>query len=477
MTTLLATANPDTLASRVQEMIDAGRIGAARPLLAALRRMGSGSDHSKARIGGLSARLLAREGRLPEAGAALDDAIALLPEDGNLRKQRAELRLQCDDKIGAVSDAADAVIFDRTDVGAKALLGIVLIELGEYADAIACLTEAVSLQPQRSIFRQALAQAQECAGDRDAATGTLRAAIALAPSMAPLRTALMLLLVRSRDFPAVIEAGEAARHDGAADACGFGLLGHALSSLGRGSEAALSYREALKLAPEDPYVRHLVSASGALPAAERAPTDYLRTVFDGYAERFELHLVSLGYRVPGLFRAEYLAHPPVPPGPVLDLGCGTGLVGLVFADIAPGPITGIDVSTSMLEQSAAKELYSHLHEAELESFLDSNTQLWSLILAGDVFCYFGLLGDVLTRVALRLVPGGRCIFNVELSADTVQPGEPCQLGANARYHHAPWHVEQAAAQAGLTVRSIRREGLRTEGGESVPGLIVMLERG
>jgi predicted TPR repeat methyltransferase len=113
------------------------------------------------------------------------------------------------------------------------------------------------------------------------------------------------------------------------------MMGHALSSLGRHGEAGDAYAEALKLGPDDPYVRHLVAASGIVPGAMRAPVDYLRAVFDGYADRFESHIVSLGYRIPGLIRATLLQHPTIMAGetlgPALDLGCGTGLMAVVLA--------------------------------------------------------------------------------------------------------------------------------------------------
>ncbi len=135
----------------------------------------------------------------------------------------------------------------------------------------------------------------------------------------------------------------------------LGLLGHALSSLGRHDEASGAYAEALKLAPEDPYVRHLVAAAGLVPDLGRAPPDYVRVVFDGYATRFDAHLMGLGYRIPGLVRAIVAATPPeerAGTGPVLDLGCGTGLMAVALSDLPLGPIVGVDLSRGMLAAAA-----------------------------------------------------------------------------------------------------------------------------
>lgn len=465
MSTLLASADPETLVRRTAEMIAAGRVGAARPMLAALRRMLPDSP----RLGGLSVRLALREGRVAEAGQELDAAIVRAPEDCGLRKQRAEWRLQADDLVGAASDAAEAVTVDRHDVDAKALLGLVLVELGRYDDAIACLNEAVIEAPDRAPFRVGLSQAQLRRGDDAAAEATLRAGIARGGASAGMHAALLLLLLRLGHHADAVAAGEAARRMGAVDAVVFGLLGHALSSLGRHDEAAEIYREALKLAPEDPYVRHLVAASGALPADGRAPSDYLRVVFDGYAERFEQHVLALGYRVPGLLRREIERLGAR--GAVLDLGCGTGLMAVALSDLALGPITGVDLSSRMLAAAREKGLYARLEEAELTGFLDRETGSWELILAADVLCYFGRLDDALASIAARLAPGGHAVISLE-ELDTA---EEWRLGRLGRYAHSAAHVTTAAAAAGLRVARLQREALRLEMDVPVPGMIVTLE--
>jgi len=479
--------NSTHLAGRVREMIQHGRVNAARPLLAALRKVTAPS----AELDELTGLLLLREGRVSDALAELDLAIGKSPAVVGLRICRAEARMQLNDFAAAAADAAEAVILAPSAVQAKALLGVILIEMGRPIDAVACLAEAVAADPRRPAYRQGLAKAQERAGDADAAAVTLRDGIRLAPGSDALRTAAIMQAIRQRDFEGAVEIAETARRDGVADACVFGLLGHALSSLGRHPEAFDAYSEALKLAPEDPYVRHLVRAGGILPDAERAPPEYLKAVFDGYAERFETHLIELGYRMPGLIRAalvEHLALDPAAPnpaliGPVLDLGCGTGFLGVVLSDLPLGPLTGVDVSSGMLRQAAAKNLYATLHEVDLEVFLARPgphwpRHQWNVVLAADVLIYFGALEQVLSLVHAALPPHGLFVFSAEeMYQDNAMAAERgWVLGRQGRYAHSQDYLRRAAAEAGFHVRELRRETVRYEAAAPVPGLLVVLER-
>ncbi len=482
MDTLQTSVDAETLARQVVEMIAAGRTDVARPLLAALCRMAPPS----ARLAVLSASLAMRDN--PEdARDELDQAIAAEPEHPGLRISRAQLRMELGDPLGAARDAAEAVVLDRANSSAKALLGVLMLELGHIRDARCCLAEAVAAAPDNPWFRAGLAAAEEAAGEPALAAVTLAAGIARAPGRIELRSAAILLSVRRRDFAAAIREAEEVRRLGIADACVFGLMGHAQSSLGRHEEAGDAYREALKLGPNDPYVRHLVAASGFLPGATRAPREYLSTVFDGYAGQFETHLIALGYRIPGLIRAallehlEHTAHPQI--GPVLDLGCGTGLLGVVLADLPVGPVTGVDLSERMLAQAAGKGVYADLHHADLADFLANDTSPWRLILAADVLCYFGALQDLLAAVFDRLAPGGLFLFSAEEllpDADGRLPanlrGGGWALGRQGRYAHTADYLTGAAEGAGFTIRMLRREIQRFEADAPVDGFLVMLER-
>jgi predicted TPR repeat methyltransferase len=462
------TAEPFLLSRRVREMVDTGRLQAARPLLAALQRL----DVPYAELAEIEAQLLLREGRIAEALALLDTALAAAPASAiGLLLVRADAHMQSNNPAAAAADAAEAVVLDRTDARAKAMLGVALIDLGRPDDALPCLREAVAADPAHPAYRQALAAAQERCGNPAAAAATLAEGIRLTPGLVTLRTAAIMVDIRRRDFAAAAARAEAARRDGIADACVFGLLGHALSSLGRHPEAADAYAEALKLAPEDPYVRHLVAASGILPQAARAPAEYLETVFDGYASRFESHLIGLGYRVPGLIRAALLEALDLssPIGPVLDLGCGTGLMAVVLSDLPLGPMIGVDLSEGMLAEARAKQLYASLHHRDLEAVLAEPGAPWPVILAADVFCYFGALEDVLASVATRLTPGGVCVFSVEVHTEA----QPWTLGRQGRYSHSRGHIEAATAAAGLRLEVLRPEVLRFEADAPVQGLLIV----
>jgi predicted TPR repeat methyltransferase len=489
MQKLHADANADILTKRAAQLVAAGRIGAARPLLAAARRLAPGSIG----VADISARLALRAATPNDATAELDQAIAAAPGHAGLRKRRAELRWHAGDIEGGARDAAEAVVLDHTDAAAKALLGVLMLELGRTADALACLDEADRAEPGNPGFAAGLASAQEAAGNPDAALATLLRCVAAAPGRIDPRNAAILLCVRRRDFRQAVRLAEDARHAGIADACSFGLLGHALSSLGQHEEATDAYAEALKLGPQDPYVRHLVAAAGIMPGATRAPVEYLRAVFDGYAERFESHLITLGYRMPGLFRTILQQHPRIAAGervgPALDLGCGTGLVAVAIADLPVGPLIGVDVAPKMLAQAAAKGLYAELREADVLEVLARKPLPpaagevfgYPLILAADVFCYFGALGDVFAAAHANLSSGGWLVGSVEEllpDRDGALPGTNGNwaLQRQGRYAHSLAYIRDTATTAGFQVLRLDRETVRYEANAPVAGLLMVLQR-
>jgi predicted TPR repeat methyltransferase len=480
METIHATTDPEALRGRAAQLIAAGRAGVAAPLLAAARALAPAS----AELALMGARIALANGAWEQAIEELDTAIAATPSHTGLHKCRADVRQRMGDLEGAARDAAEAVIFDPADPQAKAMLGTAMLDLGCMVDAVACLSEAVTAAPADLDYRHALATALEKAGDPDAALAAFIDGIALSPASIAMRNGAILLCIRRRDFTQAVRLAEVAQSLGIADACTFGMQGHALSSLGQHRQAGIAYQDALKLGPEDPYVRHLVMSAGLMPEAKRAPEDYVRTVFDGYADRFELHLIQLGYRVPSAIRSILQAHPKIVAGqaigPVLDLGCGTGLVALAIGDLPLGPFTGVDLSPRMLAHASAKQLYQTLRETDIVADLTRHKQRWPLIVAADVLCYFGAIEDILALVHKRLEPNGWFVFSVEElqpDHDGIVPGNGnWALQRQGRYVHAEQYLYEVARDAGFRIMHIERPVIRQEAGADVPGLLLAIER-
>ncbi|MBE7246518.1 MAG: methyltransferase domain-containing protein [Actinomycetospora chiangmaiensis] len=241
--------------------------------------------------------------------------------------------------------------------------------------------------------------------------------------------------------------------------------------------AARAYACALDLDPDDAlgaraHLLHLGISDG-LPALSPA---YVRALFDGYAPRFERHLVEgLDYVGPRCVR-DALPADPETFATVLDLGCGTGLVGAAIRDRA-GHLAGVDLSPGMLALARAKThqgrpLYDRLVAGDLAAFLEREPPgSADLCLAADVLIYVADLGAVLTRVGRVLRPGGLTAFTVQShdAAGTV-------LGVDGRYAHADGHLRDTAAAAGLDVLVLQSADIRREAGRPVPGRVVVLRR-
>ena len=105
-------------------------------------------------------------------------------------------------------------------------------------------------------------------------------------------------------------------------------------------------------------------------------------------------------------------------GSVLDVGCGTGLVGEALRDGGITPIDGIDISAEMLAQAREKTtadgtpVYRELIPADLTKAIDIPDNKYAALTSAGTFTH-GHLGpeslDELWRVA---APGAHCVISV-----------------------------------------------------------------
>ena len=248
-----------------------------------------------------------------------------------------------------------------------------------------------------------------------------------------------------------------------------GLLSCALSM--DDQARARTYAERLlALKPFDENARYWHAVvHGQTPPTQ--PAQVVTGIFDGYADQFDVHLVrGLQYRVPERVAQILLEHHPDRRFNLLDLGCGTGLVGVYLGRIE-GHIIGVDLSEKMIEQAARHQLYSRFHRVNvLDALRETPAEHYEAITCTDVLVYVGDLAPVIPNALRILKPGGHFIFSCEAAAEDEAD---LVLRPSQRYAHKASAVERQCREAGFDdIRIEHLPTLRMENNQPLPGFLV-----
>ncbi|MFG2892531.1 class I SAM-dependent DNA methyltransferase [Streptomyces sp. NPDC048248] len=135
-------------------------------------------------------------------------------------------------------------------------------------------------------------------------------------------------------------------------------------------------------------------------------------IYDDWAVSYDEDTVEgLGYLGPALV-AERVADI-VPAGtPILDAGCGTGLVGAELARRGYSTVDGVDLSQGMLDVARGKGVYRRLEQADITRPLPFGPQSYGAVVCAGTFTagHVGPEGiDPLLAVAR---PGGHLVMTV-----------------------------------------------------------------
>lgn len=243
-----------------------------------------------------------------------------------------------------------------------------------------------------------------------------------------------------------------------------------LADAGRLEEAVAAYRAYLMVDSSDSMgAAARLTLLGAAPTPANLPAAYVSRLFDEYAPRFDAALTErLGYQGPALLKAAVTRVWPRPFSRAFDLGCGTGLSGAAFRDVAAW-LGGVDLSPAMVRKAEAKKIYDHLEAGDMGTALATLNAPCELILAADVLVYVGDLAPLFAIVRDALVPGGIFAFTVQ-RADS---GDYA-LGREQRYSHSRVYIERCADAADFEIALIEDVVTRQEAGKDVPGLLAVL---
>ena len=148
--------------------------------------------------------------------------------------------------------------------------------------------------------------------------------------------------------------------------------------------------------------------------AIETPDDSIQ-LYKDWADTYDKDFVAAKGYVGYLNAARYfLEQEDRPEGPVLDVGCGTGVVGIALRDGGIAAVDGIDISQAMLDQARDKKAqdetlaYTNLIQADLTETIAIESNTYAGIVSAGTFTH-GHLGpeslDELWRVA---APGAVC---------------------------------------------------------------------
>jgi predicted TPR repeat methyltransferase len=452
------------------------------------------------------ARALELASDLAEAGLHYRTVLSLDPAHAEAHARLAELLRRSGRRDDAIAHCRAAIAASPVHAEALNTLGALLHEAGRAAEACDVLRRALELRPDWPAALNNFGLALRDAGRPDAAATILEGAVELRPDHAPTHANLASVYrALGRLDAARTQAERATRCDsryadgwmelgmarqaqghweGAAaayeratataprEARTWYCLGEARRALGDANRARYAYDKALKLDPADIHGAALgLALAGGAPAPDKAPEAYVRQLFDDYADKFDHALLNkLDYCAPQLL-ADALARTVDRRGgmAVMDAGCGTGLMGPELKSYATR-LDGVDLSPAMVARAGERGLYDELVVGDLVKTLTARPASYDLVVAADVLVYLGDLEPVMAAIRLALKPGGSFAFTVEKT----DQAETYALGPKQRYAHSPGYIRACAEAAGFEVALQEDAVTRRDGGQDVPGMVVVM---
>jgi predicted TPR repeat methyltransferase len=201
------------------------------------------------------------------------------------------------------------------------------------------------------------------------------------------------------------------------------------------------------------------------------PLDFIKTLFDQYAFNYDHHLKDvLAYQAPATARSLlYSASPePLTAGLVLDLGCGTGLMGATMRDLAT-TLIGIDVSAGMLQHAKNTGLYDEMIEKDVLDYLAVTQCKAKYITAIEVLNYLGKTTEQLIEYSSKILQdGGWLIMTAEISTN-----EPIVFNHYARYAYTQEYLISILLTHGFDIKEIKKAPLRMHEESMVEGFYVI----
>jgi predicted TPR repeat methyltransferase len=390
--------------------------------------------------------ILRKQGRLDEAATHFKRAIRLEPQSAICHNNLGNVYLDRGQFAEAASHYEKATALDPKYSEAHNGLGIVFAELGRLDDAINC-------------YRRAL--------DRNA--GNLIARINLGSAFAK----------QGRIVEALEQAELASRSSGD-PAFPAAAVGELLARCGASEAAMVCFKAHLERHPDDDEgIRLWMSALGAEPTPERASDSHLKRLYSGRASNWDERADTDNGYCGAQLVAAMLAR--LSGGPdkldIIDVGCGTGLVGSLVAHKAKR-LMGVDASLPMLERARAKGLYQHLQHGDLVAFLKEQSEACDAITCAATLIHFGDLRPAFEAAASSLRDQGLFVLTLfpNENEDDVSVYALDGWIQGGCFKHGRNYVKRVAEGTGFVVEAIETSIHEYQKKMPIMGLVVALRR-
>ena len=156
-------------------------------------------------------------------------------------------------------------------------------------------------------------------------------------------------------------------------------------------------------------------------------------------------------------------------GSVLDIGCGTGLLGSEISKYC-SKLEGIDLSNNMLKIAAKKNIYDELTQFELKEYLSNMPLDFDCFIALDVFIYVGELSEIFRLIKSRNNKAGRLIFSTEHTET-----DGYNLNKTGRYSHSKSYIKSLCEIFDYNISHFTITNLRKEKDSFLKGGIYILD--
>lgn len=136
-------------------------------------------------------------------------------------------------------------------------------------------------------------------------------------------------------------------------------------------------------------------------------------LYHRWADQYEKDMSEgLGYCYPAQVAARFAEMADIDDGPIVDIGCGTGLVGEALREHGNWLVDGLDISEAMLAMAARKECYRHLFAVDLTGTLSNSEAPWGGLVSAGTFTHGHLGPQTIPPLLEHLRPGALCCIGV-----------------------------------------------------------------